>query len=124
MKHTYSDGAFTWDVKDLWKAAEGIEPVSMPIRYVLNIEQFLDSHSWSAGKMSVREILDHADRIDNADLSYPILLTPDGYVADGCHRIVRALKEGRDSILVIKLPAMPKAKMNNDGCNHFHLEYL
>jgi len=111
MKHTYSDGAFTWDVKDLWNAAEGIEPVSMPVSYILNIEQFLDSHSWSAGKMSVREILDHAERIDNADLSYPILLTPDGCVADGCHRIVKAIKMGIESLPVIRLKKMPRSNI-------------
>jgi len=104
----YSDDKFIWNVKDIWKAAEGIEPKLMQISDVINIDEFLDSYSWSVGKMTVRDILDHTERIENADLNYPIILTPEGCVADGCHRIVRAIKEGKDSILTIKLKTMPK----------------
>jgi hypothetical protein len=105
--HTYSNGECTWNVSDLWKAAEGVEPELIRIEDVVDIEELLDSHTWSAGPMSVREILDHVDRIANADLGYPIVLTPEGWIGDGCHRIIKAWREGRQDILVVKLKTMP-----------------
>ena len=114
--HTYSDGHATWDVRDLWKAAEGIEPVEMPICEVCDFDEMLDSYTWTrhgdwTKALTVREILEHADKVASADLSYPIILSPEGWVADGCHRIVRALREGHSSIKVIRLPKMP-AELN------------
>ena len=108
--HTYSDGENTWQVSDLWDAAEGVEPVELPLSDVADIDQLLDSHCWSAGAMTVREILEHGDRVRDADLSYPIILTPDGSIGDGCHRLVKALREGRTTIRAIRLTAMPEPR--------------
>lgn len=83
-EHTYSDGYHVWSVKDL-----------------------LASHTWSAGRMTVQEILSHSDRVTQANLNYPILLTPEGYIGDGCHRIIKAWKCGWSHILVVKLEVMP-----------------
>jgi len=105
---TYGDGTHIWKVADLWEAAKNIEPVMTHLTEIADIEALLDSHCWSAGPMSVREILEHADRIANADLSCPIILTPDGAIADGCHRLIKALKEGRKFLPIIKLPSMPE----------------
>lgn len=96
-----------WYVEDLWKAAEGLKPVPMPLEEVADIEELLDSHTWSAGPLSVREILDHVDRIENADLSYPLILTPEGFISDGCHRLIKAWREGRQTVLVVRLKTMP-----------------
>lgn len=106
-RHFYSHGGSTWAVPDLWKA-EGIKPVTMPLEDVVDIEALLDSHIWSCGYMSVRDIVREADRIKNADMSYPIILTPDGAIADGVHRVIRAWRERQSSLLVVKLKAMPQ----------------
>jgi len=107
---TYGDGKNIWAVKDLWEAAKGIEPVMTPLTEIADIDALLDSHCWSAGPMSVREILEHGDRIANADLSYPVIITPTGSIADGCHRLVKALREGREAILAIRLTSMPEPR--------------
>jgi hypothetical protein len=41
-------------------------------------------------------------RVNDADLNYPIILHPEGWVMDGCHRIVRALREGRGTIRAVR----------------------
>lgn len=105
--HTYSDGVSTWNVPDLWRAVEGLEPVQMPLGEIVDIEEFLDSHTWSCGPMSVREIVREADRLAGADLSWPIILTPEGHIADGCHRIMRALRDGVATLPVVRLAVMP-----------------
>jgi hypothetical protein len=105
--HTYSNGRATWRVPDLWDAAKGLAPVLEPLEDVVDMEELLDSHTWSLGSLSVRDIVREADRIANADLSYPIILTPDGCIGDGCHRLIRAWREGQTHILVVRLKAMP-----------------
>jgi len=106
-QHTYSDGEHTWDVVDLWKAASDYAPVEMPLSEIADLDCLLDSHCWADGPLSVREILEHGDRVRDADLSYPIILTPRGCIADGCHRLVKALREGRRTILAVRLDLMP-----------------
>lgn len=105
---TYGDGKHIWAVKDLWEAAKNIEPVEMRLEDIAEFDQILDSHCWSDGPLSVREILGHGDRVARADLNYPIILTPTGCIADGVHRLMRALSERRQTIRVVKLPWMPK----------------
>jgi len=38
-----------------------------------------------------RSVAEHADLIEQADLSFPILLSSDGRVMDGMHRVAKAL---------------------------------
>lgn len=110
-EHTYSDdGEHTWAVPDLWRAAASIEPVLTPLSEIADIDTLLDSTCWSDGPMTVREIIEHGDRIANADLNYPVILTPNGSVADGVHRIVRALREKKAAILAVRLAVMPEPR--------------
>lgn len=113
----YSNGTYSWAVKDLWDLAATLEPVEIEVHKVADIDKLLDSHCWSAGSMSIREIMDHSDRVDKADLTYPIIVTPDGCIADGVHRLVKCLWTGIDRILVVYLPAMPPPK-ESDPCNN------
>lgn len=46
--------------------------------------------------------------IKEADLTYPIILSPEGRVMDGMHRVARALLQGQTHIMSIRLHAMPE----------------
>lgn len=45
-----------------------------------------------------RAMLEHVRLIEEADLSFPIILSATGAVMDGMHRVARAVLEGRDEI--------------------------
>jgi hypothetical protein len=45
------------------------------------------------------ELIAHVRLSDAADLSYPIILSADGSVVDGTHRIVKATPAGHDDIV-------------------------
>jgi len=111
LSHTYSNEDGEWDVEELWKAAAGLEPVLMPVAEVADLEEILDSHTWSDGPLTVREILDHVDRMADADLTYPIILTPEGWIGDGVHRLMKAWREGVERVLVVRLREMPPKKV-------------
>jgi hypothetical protein len=43
----------------------------------------------------------HWDRIQNADMQHPILLTPEGSLADGYHRLAKAILN-KDKFIEVK----------------------
>ena len=55
-----------------------------------------------------RNIVEHCRRINDADLSFPILLTEDGRVFDGMHRIARCLLEGRTTVPARRFASNPE----------------
>lgn len=62
---------------------------------------------------TVRRIVEHFRLVEEVDMSYPIILTPDGRVVDGMHRVARALLEGHRAIKAVRLPAVPAPDFQN-----------
>lgn len=60
---------------------------------------------------SVKNIAKHVKRILHTDLKHPVILDDNGYIADGWHRIVKALVLGETSVKAIRIQEMP----NPDG---------
>jgi hypothetical protein len=56
----------------------------------------LDEPYWhSYGEIpTCRDIADHARLMSEADLSFPIILSSDGRVMDGMHRVAKAAMQG------------------------------
>lgn len=98
--HTFS-GRFNgvrrrWNVPDLWRAAR-----HLPVEPILISSLAEISDTW----ISHIHTPDHPDvapewgRIHAANLSYPILLHPCGWVMDGYHRLAKAILGGRITLL-------------------------
>jgi hypothetical protein len=58
--------------------------------------------------MTCRKVVDHARLLQACDLAYPVILSSDGRVMDGMHRIGKALLEGRDWIDAVRLIEDPE----------------
>jgi hypothetical protein len=70
---------------------------------------------------TVRRIVDHVRRIEEADLSYPIILGSDGRVMDGMHRVARAILDGRSTISAVRFVTEPEPDFRN--CSPEDLPY-
>lgn|SRR5574344_587209 len=57
---------------------------------------------------SLYQLLDDYTRIEKCSLEYPIILDDMGQVADGNHRICKAILEGKETIKAIRLEEMPE----------------
>ena len=94
-------------MQELWQLAR-----NLPIKKVRlsELEGFDEVH-WFGGGMNIqptcRAIAQHARDIYQADLSYPIILSPTGEVLDGWHRICKAFLQGIEELEVIQLQTMP-----------------
>jgi len=126
MTHTYSHEDKTYDVFKLWELAEGLLTQELGIE-ALDWHDYMQAKCWSGDK-SPAEILEtsddtrgHMERIRQADLNYPIIIAPNWGIADGMHRIAKALYEGQESIQFKKFesweqmePALIKQESEDD----------
>lgn len=93
-----------WWTENLWAASAGLPVEEVPID---DVAEF-DRDCWFRGRApSVREVARHARRINDADLSYPIILAADGTLLDGGHRLARAWLEGRTTIRAVRFVVDP-----------------
>jgi len=104
-EHTFRRRDKTYDVYKLWELADKIPSTKLPIDSP-EVRHFMGVRSWT-GKRSPREILKskddthgHMARIRKADLRRPIILTPNWGVADGLHRLAKAVKAGKKHVRV------------------------
>lgn len=93
-----------WRIETLWAAAEGLPSRNLPLEEIPWQDDgcFIlgDPPTWGAFAVHVRRAMD-------ADLTYPIIVGPNGDVMDGMHRVVRAFVEGRDHVHGVVLTDVP-----------------
>jgi hypothetical protein len=53
-------------------------------------------------------MIEHMQMIDEADYSFPIILSSDGRVMDGMHRVAKALLEDRTEIEAVQFEQDPE----------------
>ncbi|WP_295047452.1 hypothetical protein [uncultured Paracoccus sp.] len=95
-----------WDIHRLIRLSRHIPPT--PVR--LDDIPELDENWWYEDQTAVptpRELAGHMALVQQADLSFPILLCADGRLMDGMHRLVKAVLEQRAFVPAIRFPATP-----------------
>lgn len=101
IDNTYTRAGCTWSVTKLIEATKGLEVFKIPLAGLdLNV------NVWG-NVDSVHEFARHVKRVEETDLQYPIILDDMGFCADGWHRVVKALIEGRETIDAVRLTKMP-----------------
>jgi hypothetical protein len=64
--------------------------------------------AWSGEAQTWRGMVEHLKLIDEADLSYPIILSADGTVMDGRHRVAKAARKGQSEIEAVQFDEDPE----------------
>ena len=95
-------GLRAWDVDKLVALARSLKPQSVPLAEIRE----LDEPYW--GAMTCRQVAEHVRLVEEADLQYPIILSSDGGVMDGMHRVIKALNLGRTHIEAVRLIVDPE----------------
>ena len=94
------DGLLAWDVLRLIELSKKFEVIQVKLS---EIQELKEAYWFSLGAPPITEdIAQHAKLIYEADLSYPIILCPEGRVMDGMHRVCRAFLEKHKTILAVK----------------------
>lgn len=89
-------GLQAWDVDRLVTLANDLPTIQIPLSAIGELDRpYWYDHGYLP---TCRSIAEHARLINDADLSFPIVLSSDGRVMDGMHRAAKAAMEGRPSI--------------------------
>lgn len=107
-----SEDIHIWDVDHLLALTQGL-----PIKQVtLSSIRELDEHYWYRDELpTTRQIAEHFNLVNAADLKYPIILCADGRVMDGMHRVVKAYLKGLTTINAVRFVQTPLPDFINVG---------
>jgi hypothetical protein len=101
------DGVCAWSVKRLVELSKGLVRERVPLSAICE----LDEAYWAGGinqRLTCREIADHARLILECDLAFPVILSSDGRLLDGMHRVCKALLHGLDNIEAVRFVRDPE----------------
>lgn len=94
-------------MRRLVELSSSIERERVPLSAILE----LDEPYWGDERnrpMSCRQVAEQARLILDCDLSYPVILSSDGRVMDGMHRVCKALIDGLHEIDVVRFAVDPE----------------
>lgn len=98
----YFDGTYTWRASSLAAQVkkDNLEAFEIPLAGIR-----LDHLPFDIKDLD--DFIYNMKRVENTDLKYPIILDTKGCVADGYHRIAKAILEGKTTIKAYRLKQMP-----------------
>lgn len=102
-----NDERHTWFIQSLVKATEKLPVVNIELK---ELDEYLDENAWFHGenKPTIRAFIKHYQRVNRADLSFPIIMIPNLGVVDGLHRLVKAHISGLSTIKAVILTELPE----------------
>jgi hypothetical protein len=95
-------GLKAWDVDRLVSLNKDLVPVLVPLAEIRE----LDEAHWGE-LMTCREVGEHARLIQEADPSFPVILSSDGRIMDGMHRVLKALLMGLSHVPAVRFCSDP-----------------
>jgi hypothetical protein len=100
-------GLLAWDVDRLVELSAGFMPIDVPLSEIRELDEtfWFDQESDAP---TCRRVALHAKLMNETDLSLPIILSQDGRVMDGMHRVCKAMIAGRDTILAVRFDEDPE----------------
>ena len=98
-------GVLAWDVDRLVRLSR-----ALPRKQVLlgDIRELDETWLSEDERPTWRALLDHMRLIQETDLSFPIILSADGGIMDGRHRVARVVLEGREHIEAVQFDSDPE----------------
>jgi len=98
---------YVWSALKLIEASKGLPVFNIPLASIdLSFLPFRVDN--------MHDLLFQMNRVKNTDLKYPIILDDHGVVADGYHRILKAIYLGKTTIKAVRLNTMPDADSKRD----------
>jgi hypothetical protein len=98
-------GLLAWDVDRLIALSKDLPRRRVPLGEIRELDQ-----EWFGEdeRPTWRALVAHLRLIHEADLGFPIILSADGAVMDGRHRVAKALLETRDHIEAVQFDRDPE----------------
>ncbi len=98
-------GRAVWYTDRLWRLARDLPVQTGAVAAIAELDQ--DCWFGSSYVPTCRAVAQHAQRIWDADLTYPIILSADGGLMDGGHRLAKAWLLGTPEIQIVQFTIDP-----------------
>ena len=102
-----SQEVLMWRIRALWEASKYLPIEMIPLDYFAHL---LDEPQpdWCAGDApTLRDFARHAKRIYEADLSHPVIISAEGCLLDGKHRLAKAALLGMKEVAAVRFKQNP-----------------
>lgn len=98
----YNGNGGTWKAQTLYDfaKAKGYPILDMPLWCI-----DLSTEAFDCARL--KDFIFQCKRVNECSLDYPIILDDCGCIADGYHRLCKAILEGKETIKAIRLTEMP-----------------
>jgi len=98
-------GLLAWDVDHLVSLSGHLSRKLIPLAQIRELDEACFGEDERA---TWRAMIEHVRLIDEADLSFPVILSSNGAVMDGMHRIAKAVRQGRTHIEAVQFDEDPE----------------
>lgn len=92
-------GRHSWSVARLFEMARELPVMEVPLDHL--------HLYYTYEKLTLREMVMHMQAVNDADLSFPIILDEDGELLDGRHRLMKAMLTGALTVKVVRFDENP-----------------
>ena len=94
-------GLLAWDVHRLMELTKDLVPHMVALADIVELDEvyWFDDHGHQP---TVRNVIGHMQLVEATELTYPIILSADGRVMDGMHRIAKAILSGKSHIVAVR----------------------
>ena len=106
-------GVLAWDVDRLVELSRDLPRKHVALAQIREFDEPWDGEE----SITWRSLLEHMQLIAEADLSFPIILSANGSVMDGMHRVAKAAQEGRTEIEAVQFSDDPEPDFIGRGPN-------
>ena len=113
-------GLLAWNIRRLVELTRDFPVERAQIADIAEIDE-THWYDHEGDSPTCRSLLNHMRLIDEVDLGYPIILDQNGRVMDGMHRVCRAVRDGKDTILAVRFSTTPEPDFV--GCDPDKLPY-
>ena len=101
---------YIWDVDNLVAFTQHFKVKEIPLSDIKELEE---AYWYPDTYPTTQDILEHMQLIQQADLTYPIILCSQGRLMDGMHRVGKAKILGKDTISAVQFEIDPQADFIN-----------
>jgi hypothetical protein len=100
-----------WDLDEIWEITKDFEKELVLVDELWD-ERYAKAWCWQHEDETINNefFLHHMKRVAEADLMYPIILSEEGLIFDGVHRLVKAKYYGMQHILCVRFKKDPLPK--------------
>ena len=95
-------GLRAWDVDRLARLSAHLKPELVAVASIGEVDE-----AYWGQPMTCRDVAEHARLIAESNFEFPIILSSDGRIMDGMHRVLKPLIQGRSQIQAVRFETDP-----------------